>query len=119
MKLFAVISVLFFLLACNNVQQDEVAAGGGCTYKSIVHKARLINFKQVDSINIDAIFEVAWSSTKDTFTYYQKKGNYLTKNQILQDTIKVGNNYQYIEDIIVSGSCNPHSTHLEMKKIEL
>lgn len=101
------------LLACNNA--EEIPAGGGCSYRSVVHPAKLIGFKQQDSINIDAAFEISWSSSKDTISYYVMKHNYLAAEQIRQDALVIGNTYQYVEDFIVTGSCNPHVTHLEMK----
>ena len=105
------------LAACNN-HEKEVPDGGACSYRSEIHAAKLISFKQTDSVNVDAAFEINWGSIKDTVMYRQKKGSYLTKEQIQNDTIVVGNTYQYIEDFIESGSCNPHITHLEMKRFQ-
>ena len=113
MKIYFVCIVACGFFACNS--NEEIPAGGGCSYRSEVHPAKLIGFKEIDSVNIDAAFEINWGSIKDTVMYRQKKGGYLTKEQIQKDTIVVGNTYQYVEDFIVSGSCNPHITHLEME----
>jgi hypothetical protein len=116
MKIWIPCILACLLFACNN--QEEIPAGGGCSYRSEVHPAKLIGFNQVDSINIDAEFEVSWPSAKDTISYYMKKHNYLSAAQIKHDSLVVGNVYQYVEDFIVTGSCNPHITHLEMELIK-
>jgi hypothetical protein len=112
--IFFIVATLF--IACNN--QEEIPAGGPCSYRSEIHPAKLISIKQIDSINIDAQFEISWQTSKDTISYYMAKHHYLTADQIKTDSLNIGNVYQYVEEFMVSGNCNPHIKYLELIKMK-
>ena len=99
--------------SCNN--QEENIAGGPCTYDSTVNPAKLISLVPKDSLNYDALFEISWQKapeSKDTISYYMDNKNWLTADQIKNDSLAVGNTYRFIEYFIRSGSCNGHIKRL-------
>jgi hypothetical protein len=101
------------LLACNS--QEEIPAGGPCSYDSTVNPAKLISLVQKDSLNYDAQFEISWqkaTDTKDTISYYMENQKWLTTDQIKNDSLAVGNTYRLMEYFIRSGSCNGHIKRL-------
>lgn len=108
-------SLLFLLAACNN--QEESPAGGPCTYQHTVLPAKLIQLISSDSLNYDAAFSISRSSgITDTVYYQQLHHRLLSTEEIKKDSLQVGQVYQYLEQHIVTGSCNPHVVTIQFKK---
>ncbi|MEI7735687.1 MAG: hypothetical protein WCI49_09475 [Ferruginibacter sp.] len=109
MKILMLPLMAGMICSCNN--QEELPAGGPCTYDTTVNPAKLINLVQKDSLNYDALFEIAWQKapdTKDTISYYLENLRWLTSDQIKNDSLAVGKTYRFVEYNIRSGSCNGH-----------
>jgi hypothetical protein len=110
MKILMLLLIAGMCCSCNN-NQEEIPAGGPCTYDSTVNPAKLISIVQKDSLNYDALFEISWQKApdkKDTISYYMENKKWLNEGQIKNDSLAVGNTYRFIEYIIRSGSCNGH-----------
>jgi hypothetical protein len=108
-------SFLFLLAACNN--QEETPAGGPCTYRNTVLPAKLIQLISSDSLNYDATFAISRSSGKaDTVYYQQLHHRLLSAEEIKKDSLVVGQVYQYLEQDILTGSCNPHVVSIQFTK---
>jgi hypothetical protein len=108
-------SFLFLLAACNN--QEETPAGGPCTYRNTVLPAKLIQLISSDSLNYDAAFAISRSSGKtDTVYYQQLHHRLLSTEEIKKDSLQVGQTYQYLQQDLVTGSCNPHVVTIQFKK---
>lgn len=117
MKILMVILMAGIICSCNN-NQEEIPAGGPCTYDSTAKPAKLISLIQDDSLNCDAQFEVIWPNTpdiKDTLNYFMVNHSVLTSEQIKKDSLAVGNTYSFIEYTIRSGSCNGHIQRLVLR----
>lgn len=106
---------LFLLAACNS--QEEKPAGGPCTYQHTVLPAKLIQLISSDSLNYDAAFAISRSSGQtDTVYYQQLHHRLLSAEEIKKDSLLVGHVYQYLEQNILTGSCNPHVVSIQFKK---
>jgi len=116
MKINVLIVGSFLLLAgCNN--QSETPAGGPCTYKSTVLPAKLIQLNSKDSLEYDAVFEISRTSGQtDTISYQQIHHQLLTTEEIKKDSLLVGQLYQFVEQDLVTGSCNPHIMSIQFRK---
>jgi hypothetical protein len=117
MKIFMLLLMVAIICSCNN-NQEEIPAGGPCTYDSVVNPAKLISLVQNDSLNCDAQFEVIWPNTpdiKDTLNYFMVNHRVLTSEQIKKDSLAVGKTYSFIEYTIRSGSCNGHIQRLVLR----
>lgn len=113
MKILMLLLLAGIISSCNN--QEENIAGGPCTYDSTVNPAKLISLAQKDSLNYDALFVINWQNAPDrmdTISYYMENKNWLTADQIKNDSLAVGNTYRFIEYFIRSGSCNGHIKRL-------
>ena len=106
---------LFLLVACKN--KEETPAGGPCTYQHTVLPAKLIQLISGDSLNYDAAFAINRSSgIPDTVYYQQLHHRLLSAEEIKKDSLVVGQVYQYLQQDLVTGSCNPHVVSIQFKK---
>ena len=111
-RLFIINCLLF--ASCNTFNQSE-PNGVPCNYDTKIYPAKVIAFETRDSIHIDVLFQRTRNELIDTFNYSSQKHEWFTKQDILADSIKIGNIYQWREDHIVSGHCNPTIYRLIMK----
>lgn len=106
-----------FLLLAGCTNQEETPAGGPCTYRNTVQPARLIQLISSDSLNYDAAFEISRSSGKaDTVYYQQIHHRLLSAEELKKDSLFIGQTCQYLEQDLVTGSCNPHIVSIQFKK---
>jgi hypothetical protein len=118
MKNGMIISFLLLFSACNNHSQQEVPAGGPCTYKNTVRPARLIHLISNDSVNYDAVLEISRSAVLLDTVYYQRiHHRLLSAEEVKKDSLLVGTTYQYVEQDLVMGSCTPHIVSILFKKM--
>lgn len=108
-------SFLFIVAACNN--QEETPEGGPCTYQRTVLPAKLIELISNDSLNYDASFAISRASgITDTVYYQQLHHRLLSAEEIKKDSLVVGQVYEYLQQDLVTGSCNPHVVSIQLKK---
>lgn len=110
------ISVVVFagsLLLCSC---NEVKEGGGCTYKTTIIPATLIELVDYNDESYDAVFAVEIEKINDT-VYYSRvnNGGYLFKSKSPKGSLIVGKQYQYIIQKILTGSCTPEVRFIDLK----
>ncbi len=92
-------------------------AGGPCTYQHTVLPAKLVQLISTDSLNYDAAFAISRSSgITDTVYYQQIHHRLLSAEEVKKDNLLVGQVYQYLQQDLVMGSCNPHLEFIQFKK---
>jgi hypothetical protein len=112
------LSVLFFsgiVYACNYNKKQP--SGGPCKYETIIYPAAVI---AVDTGNSpDVIFRVKDLSGvvyRDSVSWFKEKAISLTREKIIQESIRMGNRYKYEIMKITSGSCDPQIETLKLEK---
>ncbi len=86
--------------------------GGPCSYSSTYHPAKVI---QLDSIGMDAHFEVNMHGSTDTFGYQSLNNASITPQLWESSGLAVGKVYKLVEDNIKSGTCTPHILRIELE----
>lgn len=110
-----IVGSFLLLTGCNN--QEETPAGGPCTYKKTILPAKLVQLISKDSLEYDAVFEVSRSPGQtDTVNYQELHHRLLSAEDIKKDSLLIGEVYQYLEQDLVTGSCNPHIVSIQFTK---
>lgn len=109
---------IMIIISCNNNNDDRIAAGGPCTYDTVLLPAKVIAILKQDSVYADIIYRVFnrdSSIYRDSVSQYIETGHYIESSKINKDSIKAGERLIYQIAKIKSGSCNPH---LEILRLE-
>ena len=116
MKKKEIIIVSFLLFAaCNN--QEETPAGGPCAYSTTVMPAKLVQLISRDSLSYDAAIEISRSTgTNDTVFYQNVHHRLLSAEEVKKDSLYVGQTCQYLEQDLLTGSCNPHIVSIQFNR---
>lgn len=106
------------LLSCN--QAAEHKDGGPCSYDRKVLPAKLIALPDINEKYYDAVLVLSRDGgSTDTVNYSMVNNKYyIAVEQIPKDSLKIGSNYQYIEQRIKSGYCNPQVDWILLKPFE-
>ncbi|MCU0347273.1 MAG: hypothetical protein MUC59_10025 [Saprospiraceae bacterium] len=109
MKLIFTLPLLLFI-SCHTAQPERIV-GGPCSYTSTYHPAKVI---RIDSIMMDALFEVRMEGSTDTFSYQVLNNASITPQSWESSGLSVGKVYKLVEDKIKTGTCNPLIRRIEL-----
>ena len=115
MKLSLITLAIFAFSLCF-VACDQQKDGGGCTYDKDTIPATLIKLVDINEMSYDALFEVDHGGRKDTLSYADKNNQlYIFTEQIPKESLVPGNQYQYIIQKIIKGTCAPEVDFIVLK----
>ena len=108
---FIVFLVSAISISCNN-QKD----GGSCKYDTKIVPATLISLVDTNSLSYDVLFEVTAEGRKDTLRYSDKNNHIrIFIEDIPKDSLVPGNQYQYIIQTRLTGTCTPVVDFISLK----
>ncbi len=107
----AILSSVFIALATLQACKSSTSKpdGGPCVYDEKDFPSKLVKLEVApDSSNYNPWFEIDDPSGKgkDTISYLRMTNQNVSKEQLLKDSIAVGNVYKYVVKTIKSGACD-------------
>ena len=121
MKRFFYFLVIGAIMSCNNQKKEKGDIDGGpCSYEDKFYPARLVKLeKNADSITYNAWLEIddpSGKGVKDTISYLRMTNQSISKEQLQNDSIAVGNIYKYVVSTIKTGACNPDIRTIRLER---
>lgn len=112
MRKLIAIAVLVCIVGCGNPFEKEKPAGGPCTYTHDYFPLVVAEISMQDSNEKDLVFVQNSGQQTDTFLL-SSLANKINKNDVLFNSIKVGDTCTLIRSHIKSGSCTPTINSIE------
>jgi hypothetical protein len=112
-KIMKIVTALFILSviisACNSKEGGNTMDGGPCSYRTDTLPVILLRIEKVNPGNFDLLMRVDYIHYRDTIRYSSyTHQRYLSEDDSVFKKLRIGQRYQYLEQNITSGDCNPH-----------